>query len=121
MDSSREGESACKRKKRYVDSLTGKPKICLIHSPGHSSEECKVLGDIVTKYAKNRTTKDHGSRHVSRGEIKRQQENSSIINNAVDEIILSQKVSAKNHEAPEFLNSDYDTNDLYEVDKMSLE
>ena len=39
----------------------------------------------------------------------------------MDEILLTQKVSAKNHEAPEFLDSDYDANDLYEVDKTSLE
>ena len=39
----------------------------------------------------------------------------------MDEILLTQKVSATNHEAPEFLDSDYDANDLYEVDKTSLE
>ena len=30
------------------------------------------------------------------------------------------KVSATDHEAPEFLEYDYDANDLYQVDKMSL-
>ena len=44
-----------------------------------------------------------------------------IVNNAVDEIILTQKVSATNHEVPEFLGSDYDANDFYEVEKISLE
>ena len=39
----------------------------------------------------------------------------------MDEIILTQKVSAINHKAPEFLDHDYDANDLYEVDKMSIE
>ena len=39
----------------------------------------------------------------------------------MDEIILTQKVSATNQEAPEFLNSDYYANDLYKVEKMSLE
>ena len=39
----------------------------------------------------------------------------------MDEILLPQKLSATNHEAPEFLDSDYDANDLYQVDKMSLE
>ena len=41
----------------------------------------------------------------------------------MDGILLNetQKVSATNHEAPEFLNSNYDANDLYQVDKMSLE
>ena len=51
-----------------------------------------------------------------------QQENNSIFNNAVDEILLNetQKLSAV-REVPEFLVSDYDENDLYQVDKMSLE
>ena len=49
-----------------------------------------------------------------------QQEKNAIVNNTVDEILLTQKVSATNHEAPEFLDSDYDANDFYEVDKMSL-
>ena len=39
----------------------------------------------------------------------------------MDEILLTQKVSATNHEALEFLDSDYDANDLYKVDQMSLE
>ena len=39
----------------------------------------------------------------------------------MDEILPTKKSSATNHEAPEFLDSDYDANDLYEVDKMSLE
>ena len=45
----------------------------------------------------------------------------AIVNNAVDEILLTQKVSATNHEAPEFLDSDYNTNNLYGVENMSLE
>ena len=41
----------------------------------------------------------------------------------MDEIILNetQKVSATNHEAPKFLDSGNNTNDLYQVDNMSLE
>ena len=41
----------------------------------------------------------------------------------MDEIILNetQKVTDTNHEAPEFMDSDYDANNLYQVDKMSLE
>ena len=37
------------------------------------------------------------------------------------EIILTQKVSAINHEAPEFMDSDCDANNFYQVDKMILE
>ena len=39
----------------------------------------------------------------------------------MDEILLTQEVIATNHEAPEFMDSDYDANDLYEVEKTSLE
>ena len=39
----------------------------------------------------------------------------------MDEIRLTQKVYATNHEAPEFLDSDYDANNLYKVEKMSFE
>ena len=38
----------------------------------------------------------------------------------MDEIILTQKLSATNHEAPKFLDHYYDANDLYQVDHMSL-
>ena len=39
------------------------------------------------------------------------------------EILLNetQIVISTNNETPEFLDSDYDANDLYQVDKMSLE
>ena len=39
----------------------------------------------------------------------------------MDGILLTQKVNATNHEAPAFLDSDYNANGLYKVDKMSLE
>ena len=32
----------------------------LIHGPRHSPDECKVLGEFGSKYAKNRPTKDIG-------------------------------------------------------------
>ena len=49
-------------------------------------------------------------------------ENNAIINNVVDEILLNetQKVSAE-REAPEFLDSGFDDNGLYQVGKMILE
>ena len=41
----------------------------------------------------------------------------------VDELhmVESKKVCAINHEVPEFLESDYDANDLYQVDNISLD
>ena len=38
----------------------------------------------------------------------------------MDEILLTQKLSATNHEAPEILDSDYNAKHLYEVDKMTI-
>ena len=87
------------------------------------------MGDFGTRYANIRPTKESGSSPVIRGEINRQQENNTFnwqqennatVNNAVDGILLTQKVSATNHEALEILDSSYDANYLYEVDKMSL-
>ena len=60
------GEIADKRRKRHVDSPTGKSKICLIHGPGHSTEECKILGDLGTNYANIRPTKYRGSSPLPR-------------------------------------------------------
>ena len=57
------------RQKRYVDRLKSESKTCFIHSPGHSSDECKVLGDFGTKYAKIKTTKDHLNHTIPRGEL----------------------------------------------------
>ena len=65
-------------------------------------------------------TPDHRSSPVPRGGVNRHKENNSIVNNSVDEIILAQKLSVTNHEAPEFLDSDYDANYLYKVENMSL-
>ena len=52
----------------------------------------------------------------------RQLENNAIINNMVDDILINetQKVSAE-RKAPGFLNSGCNENDLYQVDKISLE
>ena len=52
--------------------------------------------------------------------INMQQENNAIVINAGDEIILTQKVSATNYEALEFMYSDYNANHLYQVDKISI-
>ena len=48
-------------------------------------------------------------------------ENNAIINNVVDEILLyeTKKLTAARG-APEFWDSDYDENDIYQVEKMSL-
>ena len=54
-------KSADKLRKRYIYHPKGKSKpTCLIHGPGNSSDECRVLGDFGSKYAKIRPTKDRG-------------------------------------------------------------
>ena len=60
---------------------------CLIHFPGHSSDECKVLGDFGYKYAKPRPTKECGHDTARRNKFNRQQENNYILNHTVDEIL----------------------------------
>ena len=96
---------------------------CLTHGLGHSSDECKVLGNFGAKYAKSQPTKDRRIKPVPIKILNKQQENRIIINNAVDEILFNEtkKVSAVNHEAPDFLEMDYDENDLYQMENMSLD
>ena len=50
--------SAVKRRKQYVDRSKSASKTCIIHGPGHSSDEFKVLGEFGTKYAVTQPTKD---------------------------------------------------------------
>ena len=46
-------ERAGKHRKSYVYHLQDISKLtCLIHGPGHSSDEFKVLGDFGSKYSK---------------------------------------------------------------------
>ena len=115
-------ESYVKRRKQYVYSSKSKSKTCLIHAPWNSSNECKVLGDFDARYPKGKPTKDHRNNPVLGKKISRHQENNAVINNTVDKILLNEtkKVSAANHEAPEFLDSDYDENDMYQVEKWVL-
>ena len=57
------GNHTDKRKQRYVDHMRDRSKLtCLIHSPGHSSYECRVLNDFGTKYAKERPPRICGMR-----------------------------------------------------------
>ena len=81
------------------------------------------MGEFVTKHAAAQTGKERGSDPIPRKRFHKKQENHTIIYNVVDEIrtIESKKVSAVNHEAPEYLESDYDNNDLHNVENISLD
>ena len=78
-------KSSVKLRKRYVDHLKYRPKLtCLIHGPGHSSYECKFLGDFGYKYSKSRPTKYCRQDPAKMKKCKRQKENNSISQHAVD-------------------------------------
>ena len=82
-----------------------------------------VLGEFGTMYAASQTTKNRRSNPIPKKGFNKKQENHTIIDNMVDELhmVESKKVSAVNHEAPEFLESGYDENDMYKVENMSLD
>ena len=70
--------------KRYGDYLKGKSKpICLIHGPGNSSDEYKVLVYSGSKYAKIVPTKDRSHDPVKINKFNRQQENNYISKSSV--------------------------------------
>ena len=96
----------------------GESKICIIHGPRHYSDECKVLGDFGAKYSKGKPTKDRRNNLVPRNKFKGQQENNAIVNIAVDESLLheTKKVSDM-REATGIVESEYDENGLYQVEK----
>ena len=71
--------------------------------------------EVGNNYAKDQPTKDRRIKHVPRKIFNKQQENHAIINKAVDANLLNEmeKVSAVNYEAPYFLESYYNENNLY--------
>ena len=82
-------ESYGKQRKRYVYNPKDRSKpTCLVHVPGHSSEECKVLGDFGSNYAKGGPTKYRGQDTANKNKFNSQQENNFIVNSAIDEILL---------------------------------
>ena len=107
-------DSAGKHIKRYLDHTRDRSKqTCLIHGPGHSLDECKFLGDFGSKYFKRRNDKDLWHDNANRKKLNIKQENNTIDNHSVDEIILqgNNKVSAKS-EAHENMDSEIYYNGL---------
>ena len=111
-----------KRIKWYVDHLMDKSKICLVHCPGHTYDECKVLGNIGFKYVKGKPSNNFKNHHVTEKTFNRQQKNNTIINNVLGKILFHEihKISA-GREASKILDSDYDENYIYQVERMDLE
>ena len=115
-------KSAGKRRNIYVDPPKSESKTCLIHGPGYSSDEWKVLGDFGSKYVEIRPTKDCGQNPLPRNKFNRHKENSDIVNSALDEALLhenEQLITVK--EANENVDSDFDENKLYHIENISLE
>ena len=81
-------KSNCSSRKRYVYHPEHISKhTYLIHVPGYSSDECKVLREIGSKYPKSRPTKDRDNYPATKNKYKTAREN-AIVNHAVNEIIL---------------------------------
>ena len=79
-------------RKRYVDHLKYISKlICLIHDPGHSSYECKLLGDFVYKYYKIIPTKYHRQEPATKNKFGRYQDNNAIVQHTFYYIIKQEK------------------------------
>ena len=116
------GESDGKQLKIYLDLSKSESETCLSHGPEHSSDEYKIMGYFFANYTKINPTEDYGNHPIPRKTINRQLENNYIIKNVVDDILLNetQKLGAE-REAPELLDSDCNDNNLYQVDKTSLE
>ena len=116
-------ESAGKRRKRYVDHWKDRSKpTCIIHGPGHSSDKCRFLGDLSSRYATKISTKDCGHDNANRKKFNRQKEMNDIVNSTVDEILTQEnnKVSTVK-ETYENVEYDFDENKLYRIDNMSLD
>ena len=78
--------------------------------------------DIGSKYAKIRHYNNRGHNPSNKNEYTRQQYNNSVVNSAVDDIIFQEynKVSSGT-ESQEIIESEFDENDLYRIDNMSIE
>ena len=115
-------ESAGKYRKRYVDRLLGKSKICLSKAPGiilMNARSWETLVLITLKVSVLRTT----------GIILYQGKKLTGRRNIIPLFIMwwmksyymKHKKWVLLREAPEFLYSHYDYNNLYQVESMSLE
>ena len=116
-------ESAEKRRKIYAEYLKYNSKpTCIIHGPGHSLYEFKVLGDFGYKDDKSIHNMYRGQNPANRRKFNRQQGNNDIANSAVDKILLqeNQKVNADNG-AYENIESGFNENKIYQIYNMSLD
>ena len=82
-------DSAGKIRKSYVDHPKDRSKLtCIIHGPGNSSNECKVLRNFGSEYSKIMSTKDRGKDHSNTKKCSKKKERNDIVQHEVDDIIL---------------------------------
>ena len=115
-------ESSDKRIKWYVDNQKGGSKLtCLIHDPGHSSYECKVVGDLGSKYSKSRCTQYCRHEPTTQRKFGRQQQKNAIVQHALNDIILqdNNKLSGEYEEHGNIYSEMYENN-LYDIYNTSL-
>ena len=80
------------------------------------------MGEFGSKHSKSRPTKDSGHDTATRKKFNRQKENSDIVNNALDEILLQENNKVSNeYEAHKNIESDIYENDLYHIENRSLD
>ena len=73
------GESAGKYRKLYVDFQSGEPETCLIHGPGDSSGEYKVLVYFSSKYSKCKPNKGRVNHPIPKKKFNRHQGKMSFL------------------------------------------
>ena len=95
---------------------------CLIHGPGNSSDECKVLGEFGSKYYKIRPNKDRRHEPATKNKFNRHKQNNAIVHHKVGGVILQDKKKLMaEDEAHENTDSEFDENDKYDINNMSLD
>ena len=94
----------------------------LIHGPGNSSYECKVLGYFSYKCFKIKPNKDRRNDTATRKKFNRHKESNAIVNHVVDEILLQKNNNLSTEtEAHENIESAFNYNNLYQIYNMSLD
>ena len=82
-------------------------RTCLIHGPGNSSDECKVLGDLGTKYSEIRLIKAREN---------------EMIRHAADQIVLQEKEKlGVKDETYDNIDDEVDKDELYNLDRIIID
>ena len=116
-------ESTGNHVKMYVDHPKDRSKLtCIIHIPGHSSDEFKVFGAFGFKYSKIRLPQEQGQLTKKMNKSNINQDNNAMVQHAVDQIILKKNNKyIPEDEAHYNINYKFDEDNLYDIENMSLD